>query len=165
MHAARQDGFTLIELLISMGIIAVLATAVFVAIGPSRQNARDTARETQINTIGRFLASSSCYAPDGGAGDYDLKVIYDEIVSKNEEIKRFLTSVPKDPRIGSDDVSGFRYAYAADGHCALYANLENADAVLTLPDLDAPTPGGGTGILKAASPGPNGTGKYYQISK
>lgn len=46
-------GFTLIEILVVIGIIALLATIVIIAINPARQfaQARNTQRESNINTI------------------------------------------------------------------------------------------------------------------
>lgn len=46
-------GFTLIEILVVIGIIALLATIVIIAINPARQfaQARNTQRQSNINTI------------------------------------------------------------------------------------------------------------------
>lgn len=48
-----KRGFTLIEVLVVMGIIAVLATIVLVAVNPGRQfaQARDTQRVSNVNTL------------------------------------------------------------------------------------------------------------------
>ena len=164
-HHKEAHGFTLMEILVSIGIIAVLATVVLVAIGPAARNSRDTARKAQLDLIRRFLASGSCYAPAGGPGDYDLTVIVDELTAENPQVAEYASSIPKDPRSGTATESGYRYLYGDGGHCALYANLENAGADVTLPGLSEPTAGGGTGTLEASSEGPNGTDRYYQISK
>ncbi len=49
----QNSGFTLIEILVVIGIIAILATIVIIAINPSRQfaQARNTQRLSNINTI------------------------------------------------------------------------------------------------------------------
>ncbi|MFZ2621124.1 MAG: type II secretion system protein [Minisyncoccia bacterium] len=50
---AKIKGFTLIEILVVIGIIAVLATIVIIAINPARQfaQARNTQRQANINSI------------------------------------------------------------------------------------------------------------------
>jgi type IV pilus assembly protein PilA len=51
--AAAKKGFTLIEILIVIGIIAILAAIVIIAINPAKQfaQARNTQRESGVNTI------------------------------------------------------------------------------------------------------------------
>src|SRR3989338_8575929 len=53
LAAQDQKGFTLIEILVVIGIIAVLAAIVLIAINPARQFAqtRDTQRWSNLNAI------------------------------------------------------------------------------------------------------------------
>lgn len=61
MH--KQKGFTLIELLVVLGIIAILAAIVIIAVNPARQFAisRNTVRDANVNSI---LSASWQYAID-----------------------------------------------------------------------------------------------------
>jgi prepilin-type N-terminal cleavage/methylation domain-containing protein len=49
----KQKGFTLIEILVVIGIIAILAAVVIIAINPARQfsQARDSQRSSNVNAI------------------------------------------------------------------------------------------------------------------
>ncbi|MFH0864543.1 MAG: type II secretion system protein [Candidatus Gottesmanbacteria bacterium] len=64
MIKINKKGFTLIEILVVIGIIAVLATIVLIAINPARQfaQARDTQRvsnlEAILNAIGQRIADN-----------------------------------------------------------------------------------------------------------
>ncbi|MBM3227261.1 prepilin-type N-terminal cleavage/methylation domain-containing protein [Candidatus Peribacteria bacterium] len=52
-HAKSRSGFTLIELLLVIGIIAILAAIVVVAVDPTKQlaDARNAQRRSDVNTI------------------------------------------------------------------------------------------------------------------
>jgi len=53
MNIKKKRGFTLIEILVVIGIIAILAAVVLVAVNPSRQFklARDSQRVSNVNSI------------------------------------------------------------------------------------------------------------------
>ncbi len=165
-HRTNQcHGFTLLEMLVVLGIIGLLATFAVPASLSALARARDAKRKSTIAQIGRFLSAQACYRPDAGTGDYDLGQLFDEVKAKNPAIGQFLSSVPRDPRGGTDAITKYRYVTNEDASkCALYANLENANEEVTLVTLAAPTPGGGTGVLASPSPGPNGSNRWFQVS-
>lgn len=165
MKNLSKKGFSLIELLVVIGIIALLSSIVFFAMGGVLKKSRDTKRKADLSQMGRFILASECYLPDAGAGDYDIKDLVAELIAKNPQYAGFASSVPRDPKTGTDAVSNYRYQITADKHCVFYANFENEKEVITLIGLTAPAPNAGNGVLNASSPGPNGTTIYYQISK
>jgi len=159
-----KKGFSLLEILIVIGIIALLATIAFANLIFARDKARDTKRIADISQIGKFI-TLGCYLPDGGVTSIDLIDLGAEIIAENPQYAKFLSNIPLDPLSGSDSVSNYTYIVTADGSsCALYANIEQEGAKVTLPSLTEPTPGGGQGILQGSSVGPNGTDLYYQYS-
>jgi prepilin-type N-terminal cleavage/methylation domain-containing protein len=166
MSYRYQKGFSLIELLVVIAIIGILAAIITIATSSARTKARDVKRKTDLATAGKFLSASSCYMPNAGAGDYDILDLIDELKLKYPQYSQYASMIPKDPRKGNSLQAYYRYAVSPDGgHCVLYANLENKEENITLPELSAPAPGGGTGILKATENGWNGTDIYYQIGK
>ena len=77
--------------------------------------------------------------------------------------KKYLSEIPKDPKTGTETESKYIYIVNIESKCAIYANLEHADTPVTL-SITTPTPGGGTGVLKAETSGWNGTDLYFQYS-
>lgn len=160
----QRGGFTLVEVLVVFGIIVILASAILTSLVNVRGRARDAKRKAEISQIGRFL-SASCYLPDAGAGEYDLAPLVAELRVKYPQYANQFPKTPRDPRLGTDAESYYRYIVTADGkRCALYANLEHDAERVTLTAIEAPTPGGGTGVLDASSDGWNGSSKYFQVS-
>ena len=79
-NIAKRKGFTLIEILVVIGIIAILAGIVLIAINPARQfaQARNSQRESNVNTLlnaigqriadnkGLYPAVAGCVVPTVG---------------------------------------------------------------------------------------------------
>jgi type IV pilus assembly protein PilA len=133
-EAQLNKGFTLIELLVVIGIIAILAGIVIVAVNPSRQfaQARNTERQSHVSTIlnaiGQNLADNkgtfTCAgigtaigttATAIGSGATDLSCV----------VPTYIPSViPKDPDGGTDADTGYtikkdalgRYTVCAPKH-------------------------------------------------
>lgn len=149
-------------MLIVIGIIGILATAVFIIISPARSSARDARRKIEINQIGQLL-TLGCFVPSGGDGDYDLQTILDELKAKYPRYASQAT--PRDPAKGTATESFYRYIVdSTTKKCSVYANLENANEKVTIPGMNSPAAGGGAGVWQATTPGWNGTDKYFQFS-
>lgn len=113
MTTSLRKGFTLIELLLVIGIIAILASIVIVAINPTKQlgDARDAQRRSDVNTL---LNAVYQYAIDNeGALPGNIPTGTAQIVCKataascnNGVTLRVLTgaylvSIPSDPQVSA----------------------------------------------------------------
>lgn len=147
-----------------ISILGVIASVIIISLGNTRVKARDTKRKSDLAQIGRFLAMS-CYLPETGGSDYDLAEIINGVASRYPQYAQYIPSNMHDPKSGTTAESHYRYVVTADGQtCALYANLENEEEKVTLNQINAPTPGGGTGVWQTADVGWNGSTKYFQFS-
>jgi prepilin-type N-terminal cleavage/methylation domain-containing protein len=91
-----NKGFTLIEILVVIGIIAILAAIVLIAINPARQfrqanNSQRTANVNAIlNAIGQYMADNQGTPPPGIGGEIDTPLC-DALLTK------YLPALPTDP--------------------------------------------------------------------
>jgi prepilin-type N-terminal cleavage/methylation domain-containing protein len=99
-------GFTLIEILIVIGIIAIIATVVLVAINPARQfaQARNTQRISNVNAIlnaiGQFVADNQGRYPTSVASTTPATKISNDgggIDLCGDMVPIYLPSLPTDP--------------------------------------------------------------------
>ena len=107
----KNKGFTLIEILVVMGIIAVLATIVLVAVNPARQfaQARDTQRSSNVNTllnaIGQRIADNRGLFETGcSAGEIPATSTVIASAGYNMYpclVPNYLPTLPVDPKVGS----------------------------------------------------------------
>jgi len=127
----RKNGFTLIEILVVIGMIALLAAIVLIAINPARQFAqgRNTQRisnvETILNAVGQNMADNkglfncstaaslpsaqsvickgtSCGTGAAASSTIDLACI----------VPTYVNALPSDPKIGTwTDVTNYNTGY------------------------------------------------------
>lgn len=96
-------GFTLIEVLVVIGIIAILAAIVLVAINPARQfaQARNIQRTSNVNAI---LNAIGQYAADNGGDLPTIPTSTSDISSAlcSELVPIYLPALPSDPQSAFD---------------------------------------------------------------
>jgi len=127
MNEKKQQGFTLIEILLVIGIIAVLATVVFVALNPAKrftdaQNERRLSDiETILTAVHQYIidnkgvvppeidtnelmlgtANNGCTLSDVGGCNTQS----DACVDLSSSLSRYLKSIPFDPKNGSSEAT------------------------------------------------------------
>lgn len=144
-----NKGFTLIEILVVIGIIAVLATIVVVAINPARQfaQARNTQRisnvETILNAIGQNLADNkgvfTCTTPTMGTIPVSPTAALDigtpsstTIIDLSCLVPTYIPSaIPVDPTDGTPADTKYTVQVNSTGRYTICAPLGKEDA---LPD-------------------------------
>lgn len=133
-----KRGFTLVEILIVVAIIAVLASAALVGLGPVQKSGRDARRISDLRQVqnGLELYYAKCgFYPGGvnsGTNCTDSTPVTDW-ASMSASITgtiQGVTKIPQDPR-------GTGYMFGTDGSTyILGATLENPGAGSLKDDLD-----------------------------
>lgn len=101
----QNKGFTLIEILIVIGIIAILAAVVLIAINPARQfrQANDSQRSANVNAIlnaiGQYVADNKGALPSGiTTTAADISTGGANICA--DLVPKYLPALPNDPLVG-----------------------------------------------------------------
>lgn len=112
----EQTGFTLIEILVVIGMIALLATVVLVAINPARQfrQGRDSQRISNVNAIlnaiGQYLADNKGSLPAA------ITTTKQNIATSGANlcavlVPTYIPSLPVDPSVTTGPVSACTSTY------------------------------------------------------
>ena len=140
----KRSGFTLIELLLVIGIIAILASIVIVAINPTKQlaDARDAQRRSDVNTV---LNAVYQYAIDtNGNLPTPITTTVGEICQTGGTCTglldlavltangTYLVSMPTDPSQSGADETNYTIIKNADGRVTVAApSAENTTISVT----------------------------------
>ena len=116
----KDKGFTLIELLIVIGIIAILAAAVIIAINPGRQfeQARNASRWSHLNSIVNVIYAETVdqdgVFPECLTDRDDEEWVDASVCDEGETDGIDGFTAPRDPQAGDEDDSC--YAIKLDGN-------------------------------------------------
>lgn len=106
LSTRASRGFTLIEILIVIGLIAILAAIVLVAVNPARQfaQANNTQRNSNVNAllnaIGQYIVDHKGAIPASiTASAVEMKTGGADICA--DIVPTYLPSLPVDPKTGS----------------------------------------------------------------
>lgn len=138
--AARQKGFTLIEILVVIGIIAILAAIVIIAINPARQfaQARESQRVSNVNAILNAIGQNM--ADNKGVftcPSYALTATAADISNTSADIRScivptYMPEVPNDP--GNPTVFGtiVPHVTSASDYDTEYTVAQNSNGRITV---------------------------------
>lgn len=117
-----NKGFTLIEILVVIGLIAILAAIVLIAINPARQfaQARNAQRNSDanaiLNTIGQYMADNKGALPSGIDGTLrNIQKSEGNFVDLCSTIvPTYISALPTDPKLPTGAITDCTSAYTTD---------------------------------------------------
>jgi len=145
-----RKGFTLIEILIAVGIIAILAAIVIIAINPARQfqRARDSQRWSDVNALlngvhqrmvdnkGSFAEGSTCDALPAVVSNITSTVAAGNVDLCDCLVTTYLAALPFDPSTSgasftdcSNYTTGYTIMQAATGRITVSAPDNELDTI------------------------------------
>lgn len=149
-YKKQQSGFTLIEILVVIGMIAILATIVLIAINPAKQfrQGRDTQRTSNVNAIlnavGQYLADhKGTLPPSLGTPPLAKSDISKASINLCPDIvPTYIPALPADPSVATGSITDCTTAYDTKYNIAVDAN----GRVTVSADKEDPPPAVADGI-------------------
>ncbi len=154
-----RKGFTLLEILLVIGIIAILASIVIIAINPGRQlaQARNLERKSDLKQIDSALTQyyiDNNEYPASLAGVSDLTEICDTgassspsgiecgtLINLSELVPKYLTAIPTDPSATTTNYAGYKIIRTGKKiGLSAPAELEQIITIGTVPTTPAVVP-------------------------
>ncbi len=147
-----EEGFTLIEILVVIGIIAILAAIVIIAINPARQfaQARDSQRVSNVNAIlnaigQRIADNKGVFAGSIGTQicptlpDVATEITSDTATATSTSAKlgclvpTYISVLPTDPSSPTAPSTGYSVMVDANGRTHVIATAEEPNIPRTAP--------------------------------
>lgn len=130
-YKQKQTGFTIVELLIVIVVIGILAAITIVAYNGVQGRARDSSRQSGMNTIEKALGlyfvdnggyptcSNTVYQPGAAASGCDVTALTSSLVPK------YISSLPKDPKNSGNDVYQYGFGWKKTGATSYVGDNSN----------------------------------------